>query len=182
MKRLALLIGITCLLSSCQTSVDVISRNAYSNTIEQIKKEVDNMGYALVGYESENRVSVEVAESEYIYNSGYSQRMDNIQYIHETYYFKDDNGNELSFKTVLRPEGEILLNVSMEGCKTSNIKDYTKLCGNNSPIKKQISNLKPDTTTEVLDKEKSILLACSIGLVGIGLVTTIFPFIHFLGL
>ena len=172
MRKFTLLIAIVCLLSSCTTTINVISKNAYNNAIEQAKKEIAEMGYSPVGIDSENRTSVEVGETvEYTYQgntTGYSQRMENVQYVHETYYFKDDYGNELSFKTVLKPQGEVLLNVSLEGCRTSSTKDYPKLCENNSPIKKQISNLKPDTTIEVFDKESSYLL---IG--GISLLTTI---------
>lgn len=170
MKKILLLIGVVSLLSSCKTTVNVVSRNAYDNAIEQVKGEFAGMGYVSIGVDSENRTSVEVGETvKYTYQgatAGYSQRMDNVKYVHETYYFKDDNGNELSFKTVLKPQDEILLNVSMEGCKTSNAKDYAKLCGNESPIKKHVSNLKPDTTMEVFDMANTYLLIGGLTLVG----------------
>ena len=160
-----LLIGVSVLFSSCMSTIDVTSRNAYDNAIEQAKGELAEMGYVMVGIDSENRISVEVGETVGT-TTGYSQRMDNVKYVYETYYFKDDNGNELSFKTVLKPQDEILLKVSMEGCKTSNSKEYAKLCGYGSPIKKHVSNLKPDTTMKVLDMANTYLAIGGLGLLG----------------
>ena len=170
MRKMLLLIGVSVLFSSCMSTIDVTSRNAYNNAIEQAKGELAEMGYVMVGIDSENRTSVEVGETvKYAYQgatAGYSQRMDNVKYVYETYYFKDDNGNELSFKTVLKPQDEILLKVSMEGCKTSNPKEYAKLCGYGSPIKKHVSNLKPDTTMKVPDMANTYLVIGGLGLLG----------------
>ena len=91
MKKILLLIGVVSLLSSCKTTVNVVSRNAYDNALEQVKGEFAGMGYVSIGVDSENRTSVEVGETvKYTYQgatAGYSQRMDNVKYVHETYYF-----------------------------------------------------------------------------------------------
>ncbi|MBO7201808.1 MAG: hypothetical protein J6V54_10510, partial [Bacteroidales bacterium] len=72
------------------------------------------------------------------------QEMVNIKNVYETHLFVDSLGNEMWFRVALRPEGQHLLRVNLEGCQTSNYKDFDRLCGNQSAIRREISMLKPD--------------------------------------
>ena len=155
MKKVLLIIGMISLLSSCATMmVDGVSVNAYDKAIENAKRNYAEMGYMERGANKAVRTNVEAGEVVTHYNKGYTsstQFIDNVPYIYETYYFQDSTGNELSFNTLLKPaeDNEILLGISLEGCVTSNYKDYAKLCGDISPIKRELSNIKPDTTCKM---------------------------------
>lgn len=163
--------GIICLLSSCTMMVDAISVDAYDKAIENAKKSYAEMGYMERGSNKAVRNNVEAGELVTYYNKGYTsstQLIDNVPYIYETYYFQDSTGNELSFNTLLKPaeDNEILLGISLEGCVTSNYKDYAKLCGDISPIKREISNIEPDTmmrTHDVMGTIVACLLCCVAG-------------------
>ena len=159
MKKVLLIIGMISLLSSCATMmVDLVSVNAYDKAIENAKRNYAEMGYMERGANKVVRTNVEAGEVVTHYNNGYTnstQLMTNAQYIYNTYYFQDSIGNELSFNTLLKPveDNEILLEITLEGCVTSNYKDYAKLCGDNSPVVRELSNIKPDTIVEVFDKK-----------------------------
>ena len=163
MKKVVFIMGIICLLSSCTMMVDAVSVDAYDKAIENAKKSYAEMGYMERGINKAVRTNVEAGELVTYYNKGYTsstQLINNVRHVYHTYYFQDSIGNEFSFTTLLKPKltlnkygyEKVLLEISLEGCVASNHKNYVNLCGDISPIKRELSGIEQDTMVEVYDK------------------------------
>ena len=172
MKKILLIIGMICLLSSCTMMVDAVSLNAYDKAIENSKRGYAEMGYMEKGFNKTSKNELKAGDVVVHTKNGYTnstQLMTNEQYIYNTYYFQDDLGNEFSFNTLLKlaEDDDVLLEVVLEGCVASNYKNYEKLCGDNSPVKRELYNIKPDTTVEVYDKKNTVALGVFLSMIGV---------------
>lgn len=148
MKKFLYAIGIAFLVSSCTSSRMVLSTEGYRDALDRAKENIRNNGYYQISEEqSETNTTVPGRLVEHKDNGhlvGVTQEMINITNVYETHLFVDSLGNEMWFRVALRPEGQHLLKVNLEGCQTSNYRDFEQLCGSQSAIRKEISMLKPD--------------------------------------
>ena len=148
MKKILYAVGIAILVSGCTSSRMVLSTEGYRNALDRAKENIRNNGYYQISEEqSETNTTVPGRLVEHKDNGhlvGVTQEMINITNVYETHLFVDSLGNEMCFRVALRPEGQHLLKVNLEGCQTSNYKDFEQLCGSQSAIRKEISMLKPD--------------------------------------
>ena len=148
MKKFLYAIGIAFLVSSCTSSRMVLSTEGYRDALDRAKENIRNNGYYQISEEqSETNTTVPgrlVEHKDKGHLVGVTQEMINITNVYETHLFVDSLGNEMWFRVALRPEGQHLLRVNLEGCQTSNYKDFDRLCGSQSAIRREISMLKPD--------------------------------------
>jgi hypothetical protein len=148
MKKILIAIGVIFLMSSCTSSRMVLSTEGYRDALDRAKENIRNNGYYQISEEqSETNTTVPGRLVEHKDNGhlvGVTQEMVNIKNVYETHLFVDSLGNEMWFRVALRHEGQHLLRVNLEGFQTSNYKDFERLCGNQSAIRREISMLKPD--------------------------------------
>lgn len=160
MKKILFAIGIAFVMSSCTNSRFVLSNEGYAEAIERAKESIRNQGYNQISEErSETNTTVPGRLIEHTVHGhvvDVSQEMVNVKQIYETHLFVDSLGNEMWFRVALRPEGQHLLSVYLDGCQTSNYKDFDKLCGNKSAIKREVSMLKPDTEVKHFSPTKTV--------------------------
>ena len=147
-KKFLFAIGVAFLVSSCTSSRMVLSTEGYRDALDRAKDNIRNNGYYQMSEEqSETNTTVPgrlVEHKEHGHLVNVTQEMVNVKHVYETHLFVDSLGNEMWFRVALRPEGHYLLSVNLEGCQTSNYKDFERLCGNQSAIRREISMLKPD--------------------------------------
>ena len=147
-KKFLYAIGIAILVSGCTSSRMVLSTEGYRDALDRAKENIRNNGYYQISEEqSETNTTVPGRLVEHKDNGhlvGVTQEMVNIKNVYETHLFVDSLGNEMWFRVALRHEGQHLLRVNLEGFQTSNYKDFERLCGNQSAIRKEIGMLKPD--------------------------------------
>jgi len=147
-KKFLFAIGVAFLVSSCTSSRMVLSTQGYREALDRAKENIRSSGYYQISEEqSETNTTVPGRLVEHKDNGhlvGVTQEMVNIKNVYETHLFVDSLGNEMWFRVALRPEGQHLLRVNLEGCQTSNYRDFEQLCGSQSAIRKEISMLKPD--------------------------------------
>lgn len=148
MKKILIAIGMTFIMSGCTNSRYVLSTEGYTDAMDRVKADIASHGYYQISEErSKTNTTVPGQLIEHKDNGhlvGVTQEMINITNVYETHLFVDSLGNEMWFRVDLRPEEQHLLRVNLDGCQTTNYKDFEKLCGNQSAIRKEISMLKPD--------------------------------------
>lgn len=148
MKKFLLAIGIAGLMSGCMSSKMVYSTDGYKGAIERAKADIRSYGYYQISEERTEDNNVVpgrvILFKENGEVSGATQEMVNVRTVYETHFFVDSLGNEMWFRVAMRPKGEYLIKISLDGCQTSNYRDYEKLCGSSSAIRRTVDNMQPD--------------------------------------
>ena len=159
-KKFLFAIGIACIMSSCTSSRFVLSNEGYQEAMDRAKENIRNHGYYQISEErSETNTTVPgrlIEHKDGGHLVGVTQEMINVKHIYETHLFVDSLGNEMWFRMALKPEGRHLLSVYLDGCQTSNYRDFDKLCGNKSAIKREVNMLKPDTEIKKFSLIKTV--------------------------
>ena len=123
--------------------------------------ELQKMGYYPAGNNTDTKNEVTVTAHTYSDKTGYSNRMDNYYITNDTYHFADTLGNTMDYSISyqLNHKGDFYFvrDLQVNGCKTSNVKDYNRLCGSNSPTK-TINTLPLDSQVELYDETKTYLM------------------------
>lgn len=136
--KIICLLAISATLASCTTTRYGMARATLDNAIEDIKEEYSGKGFYLTSELTGQAISTQVSNTRDARNSIYSA--DNANAKADVYSFQDTAGNTLKFtiayNEALQDKTMYLLDVSTIGCETSNPKDYTTLCGKNSPVGK----------------------------------------------
>ena len=169
MKKLVYVmgLGVAFLLCSCTTGQMVLSKNNYENTMERVKADIRSYGYNQVAEERTEevkmlpgRVIVHNTEGEV---SGATQTMDSERVRIDSYLFRDDDGNEILFKTAVKPQADYIRTAEFVGCETTKVKDYEKLCGSNSVLKRELANMSPDKEIKKISYGKTFGVTVLVG-------------------
>ena len=186
MKKLFVLIICCATFSSCYTTHNVISKTSLDRTIDSVAIELKSNGYYPVGTSMGTKNELTVTGQSYSDYSGYGTRLDNNYITSDTYSFADTLGNTMNYTVSYQLNKSTsnefyydfaydgfyyVTNLQVTGCKTSNPKEYERLCGKYSPTKK-ITYLYPDKSVEVFDKKETLfgtlLISIAIGIIGMG--------------
>ena len=146
-------------MSSCTTTYPVTSKALLDQALNHVAIELKKDGYYLAGSSTDTKNDVRITGQSYSNYSGYGTRLDNNYITSDTYRFADTIGNSMNFtvsyKKLKLNNGLIFVtNLQVKGCETSNVKEYTNLCGSNSPIKR-LDNLPHDTSVSLYDANKT---------------------------
>ena len=164
MKRKVLSVWIaalgTIILASCTNTRLVTSKATFDKSINEVKAELAQQGYAPSGSSSDTKNNVYVEGTSYSRYTGYGSKMANDFITTDTYRFTNEDGNTMNFSVSYKAKqnGELIYvtDVNTAGCETSNAKLYNTLCGSSSPIKK-LDNLPQDASFEETDIMKTTL-------------------------
>jgi hypothetical protein len=107
------------------------------------------------------RVIVHKTEGEV---SGATQTMDSERVRIDSYLFRDDDGNEILFKTAVKPQADYIRTAEFVGCETTKVKDYEKLCGSNSVLKRELANMSPDKEIKKISYGKTFGVTVLVGI------------------
>ena len=140
MKKILMAGVVVLAFTACVGPMYVTSVPTYNSSIDKIVADIKESGYNYVGmnHDTRNERRHEVAhmEGDYTYSAWIPNDIVNV----DTYNFADSAGNTMSF-TVQYKGGVDHTNgtfyytdVKVEGCSTSNSKDYEQLCGEHSPV------------------------------------------------
>ena len=180
MKQQLFLLSIfaTLCLSSCTTTYNVISKSALDKSVNQVSSEMEKYGYYPAGNSSDTRNEVTVTGQSYSKYSGYGTKMNNNYITSDTYRFADTVGNTMNFTIgyqLRRSDNGLfyVTEVEVKGCETSNVKDYNKLCGANSP-KHLIETLPADQSVEIYDEAKTYTLIGVLSLIAVIPITLLY--------
>lgn len=169
MKRISSIC--TCLVSiiaitSCTNTRYATSRLTLDRSIEEVKLDLAQKGYALTGSGSDTKNNMYVEGTSYSQYTGYGTKMANDIVTTDTYRFTNDDGSTmnftLSYKVQQNAELIYVTDVIVAGCETSVATEYEKLCGQYSSVKK-LEKLPQDTTFKVTDVVGTTLLATVLG-------------------
>ena len=164
MKRKVLSVCIallgTVIFASCTNTRLVTSKATFDKSINEVKAELAQQGYAPSGSSSDTKNNVYVEGTSYSRYTGYGSKMANDFITTDTYRFTNEDGNTMNFSVSYKAKqnGELIYvtEVNTAGCETSNAKLYNTLCGSSSPIKK-LDNLPQDASFEETDIMKTTL-------------------------
>ena len=148
-------------LSSCTTTYMVIKKSAMDNAINEVAVEMEKYGYYPAGSATDTKNEVIVTGQSYSKYSGYGTKMDNNYITSDVFRFADTLGNSMNYTVSyqLREKDKLfyVTDLYVKGCETSNVRDYNKLCGANSP-KNIIERLPKDTPVSLYDETKTYIL------------------------
>lgn len=157
----------TILLASCTNTRLVTTKTTFDKSIEDVKLELANQGYAPSGSSSDTKNNMYVEGTSYSKYSGYGSKMANDFVTTDTYRFTNEEGNTMNFsvsyKANQNKELIYVTDVHTSGCETSDAKQYNTLCGNESPVK-QLDRLPQDASFEEIDVMNTALAASGISI------------------
>jgi hypothetical protein len=127
--------------TGCYTTIQAPTYTDYKECMDKIESELYEMDYELSGSSRNTNNDIYVAGYTYSKYSGVNSVLNNNYIVSDKYTFSNSAGNTLDFNIsyrVWRADNEVktifLTDIYVPQCKTSNQKDYYKLCGNGSPI------------------------------------------------
>lgn len=141
--------------SSCMKTFYATKRTTFEEALTSVQTQMNKDGFKIVGSNSETKNNVYVSAISYSQYTGYGSKMENNFVTQDTYRFADEEGNTMSYSVSYSAkqtnEGvSYIEGIEVCGCETSNPKDYERLCGNESIIKR-INSLPKDQEIEQLD-------------------------------
>lgn len=167
LKQLYLSILALLCLSSCTTTYHVTSKASLDKALDNIAIELSNKGYYPAGTSTDTKNEVTVTGQSYSKYSGYGTLMGNNYITSDTYRFADTNGNSMNYTVSYQLKNNngflYVTDLQIKGCETSNVKEYTNLCGSASPTK-IIDSLPKDSSVNLYDNDKTYVL---VGVVGV---------------
>ena len=149
-------------MTSCMDTYYVTHKTTFDNTMSSIQAQLADQGFYLYGSSTDTRnnpVVTDVSFSKF----GYGTAMENVFVTKDTYRFADSVGNTMNFSVSYqvkqtREDIPYVENVELCGCETSNIKEYERMCGQES-IVKQVNSIPKDQMLKILDNEKTLFAA-----------------------
>lgn len=140
--------------TSCTDKLYVNSQDSYRQTTDQIKNELGNQGYSLIGEKKETKNEVSVEAVSYT-RAGYGSKMQNNYWTYGEYSFLDSENNEVKYSLKFEEGTDFVYNVQVIGCSSS--KNYDEICGESGVIKSNINNMNenPDSYIEVSNPSKT---------------------------
>lgn len=159
------------ILSSCTDTKYVTSKATFDKTINNVKSEIAQKGFAPSGTSSDTKNNVYVEGTSYSRYSGYGSKMANDFVTTDTYRFTNDQGQTMNFSVSYKAKQDAsqglvyVTEVQTAGCETSDAKLYNELCGSNSAVDK-IGSMPLDAAIEVPNAGKTTTLAIVLGIVG----------------
>ena len=158
-RQWILLFVVAVFLCGCTSTYKVISNAALESELKMVEVEMRSYGYYPVGKNTDTRNELTVIGQSYF---------DNDYITSNTYSFSDTVGNTMKYTISYRLWQQdsfiYVSNVEVKGCETSNINEYNKLCGKDSP-KRRIEMLVSDSEVELYDASKTYALTGGICIV-----------------
>lgn len=173
---LILLFALMAAMSSCTTTIPVISVNAYKSVQDDIKSEMAEMGYSLSGEKSEQKNEVSVSGVSYSRWTGYGSALKNNYWNYSEFSFVDSANNNVSYTLKYKEyfdHGEkCIMETTLTGCNAN--KKYDEICGTNGLVKKKIGAMtdNPDKYIRVTDQAGTVVTVVGVTL-GLSILTTI---------
>jgi len=165
--RMIVVAAVALLATGCTETRQVVSMQGYERTLAETARNLERQGYYQTGAESKstNEISVDKTvtyHDRYGRETGYSQKMKNNLYYHNVYTFADSLGNEATVSTIYKQakvgETVYLEEYELEGCRTTNPKDYARVCGQDGTVQRTLQRLNTDTEVKDIDVLMSTLL------------------------
>lgn len=152
---LFILFGTLFSFSSCMNTFYATKKTTFEKALASVQTQMNQDGFKVVGSNSETKNNVYVSATSYSRYTGYGSKMENNFVTQDTYRFADEEGNTMnysvSYSAKQTNEGITYIDdIEVCGCETSNPKDYEKLCGNES-IVKRINSLPKDQEIKQMD-------------------------------
>ena len=143
-------------MSGCYNTRKVTSYNQYYAETLGIQDKLLEMGFELSGTDTKTNNNVYVSAVSFSNKTGYGTALDNDYMTTDKYMFTSSDGNTLSYSVSykLNKSSDSVLfvsNITVPYCETSAPKDYSRMCGNNSPIR-DIVQMPPNTSVKIFDK------------------------------
>lgn len=166
------------ILTGCTINHPVTSRSTFDSIVNDVKLDLARQGYAPSGSNTETKNNVYVEGTSYSKYTGYGSKMANDFVTTDTYRFTNEDGGTMSFSVSYKANQDAsnglvyVTEVSTAGCETSNAKQYDKLCGSNSPVKK-IDNIPQDASIKVPDILGNTLLGTGLGILSVVIIYAI---------
>lgn len=167
MKRILFILVVLSLISltSCTSEYKVVSLNNYKDRIQVVTDNLKIEGYYLSGDQKSVQNNLHVTDVSYSQNNGYGSAMANDFITNQVYTFSNEKGDQAEFTMKYRQkystitDAYYLSSVELVGCKTSNLKDYNEICGENSVVRYMLENIPSDITVTEFDITKAYLLS-----------------------
>lgn len=158
------------MMTACTTTRQTISPTNFLSNVHGVSESIESMGYKQSGTSSDQRNEVYVAATSYSTTTGFGSAMGNDYYWYDTYRFTDSTNNtasyQIKYKCAKDNKGKLFVsNVCLAGCDCSNPYDYNKICGHKG-VTERINNIKSDQVSTFDDDNATIILTCSLILVG----------------
>lgn len=170
MKRIYLLmiIAIAATITSCTSPKAITTINAFNQSVNQVKSELEAKGYTAIGETKESKNEIYVSGTSYSKYSGYGTEMKNNVWDYSTYQFQDTTGNRIEMQLKYKSgtdynKGAYVCNVSLLGCSCTKNADYNKVCGANG-VADILRNMPNDEEIQEFDVLKTTLLGSGIAL------------------
>ena len=164
------LLGMATLIG-CTDTKYVTSKATLDRTINEIKSDMAQKGYAPSGSSTDTKNNVYVEGTSYSKYSGYGSKMANDFVTTDTYRFTNEQGKTMNFSVSYKANEDAtkgllyVTDVQTAGCETTDAKQYDALCGSTSSVAK-INNLPQDSSIEVLNVGKTTGLTVVLSLIG----------------
>lgn len=148
-------------LSSCMDTFYVTNKATFDNEIRLIEAKMAERGLSSTGKKTNTRNEAVVSAVSYSRYSGYGTAMENNFITEDTYTFADSLGNTMnysvSYEAKQTRDGVVYVeNIDLCGCEVSNPKEYDKLCGVESPIRR-INDMPRDQQIQMVNTTNTTL-------------------------
>ncbi len=142
-------------LTSCTSTINVVSSEKYDKGFETVKTNLSEQGYRLSGHKGEDKMQTDGKAGADIFHR-------------YTYTFSNPERESVEIVLKTKPNSSkycdcnYYTTTELLGCKTSKSTDYEKICGDSSTIKQTFGKMEKDKKVKIFDAKKTYLLGVSI--------------------
>jgi len=162
MKKTFYLLAMLIMLSSCTTTMQVVSTENFSQALSTVEEQLSENGYEISGMSDETQNEVSVTGTSYSYYTGYGSAMKNNYWQYREYSYIDSAENMVSYTVKFQLKKDIhgeafIQNLQVTNCSAN--KKYATICGQDGIVKSNIEQVvnNPDKTVRVSDTGKTLL-------------------------